>query len=89
MPTLFHLIKHSPVRNPGIRKVSDVMRESRYVLRVARTLKARLCAQVLTKRMKLTNKKPSACNQHARRFSENEIEIFDVFEHQIADDQIE
>lgn len=65
------------------------MSESRDVLCVIGTLKTGLCALVLAERMKLTNKKPAAFDQHTRRLGKNEIEIFDVFEHQIAGDQIE
>ena len=51
--------------------------------------KISLCALVLPERVKLANEKLAARDERMRRFIEDGIKIFDMLEHQVANDELE
>ena len=89
VPPFFHLRKGQLARLPGIDEVRDMMHEGRDMSRLLTSLEIGLGSLILPERMKLGNKKASTFREHARRLREYEGKIRNMFEHEVADDQVE
>ena len=89
VPPFFHPREGEFVRLACIDEVRDVMHECRNLSRLLISLEVGLGSLILPERMKLGNKKASIRSEHAGRLREDEGKVRDMFEHEVADDQVE
>ena len=89
MPPLFEIVERQPIPGSRFSEVGDMMHERRNQDRFRSALEPGLRPLILTERMKFANEKTPGVCQNARSFGKNEGQVLDVFQHQIADNEIE
>jgi len=89
MPEFFQAHQRQIVGRGSVEKVRDVVHKSRNLNPLIVSLKPRYDATVLPKRMKLADEDSSAFGEHARGFTQDKPQTLDVFEYEIARDQID
>ena len=89
VPPFPHRRERQVVRRAGLDEVRDVMHKRGDLSRFLISPEVRLGSLILPERMQLGNKEAPAITKNAEGLREDEGKVRDVFEHEIATDQID